>query len=212
MTRGSPRSVALSTAAVRPSRSSAGTCHAPHTTATVSCPSLSARRIARRMWASRRSSRADVTVPARAAIIASATASNAGAPSPRCSITSSHHRSGSASPAAAANSRKGSGGADISDEFVGRPLGEGDGHREVDGDGGALVRIRPGDRLPLGAEGGERREDRPAGLVGHVAEQGNGRDEAVVADPRQARFDVGRGLDQQDVRVDLVERPDHRPR
>ena len=91
--------------------SSAGTCHAPQTTATVAYPSLTAARIARRMCASRRCSPSDGTVPARTAAIASATASNATRPSPRCSTTSSHHRSASGSPAAAANAPKGSTGA-----------------------------------------------------------------------------------------------------
>ena len=58
-----------------------------------------------------RASDRSVTVPARTAAIASPTASNTVSPSPRCSTRSSHQRSASGSPAAAASAPSGSGGA-----------------------------------------------------------------------------------------------------
>jgi hypothetical protein len=74
-----------------------------------SCPSAIGRRSTCRMWASRCASRGDA---------GSASAAHrrhrlgdrleAGRPSPRCSMTSSHHRSGSGSPAAAASAANGS--------------------------------------------------------------------------------------------------------
>ncbi|MFT3853095.1 MAG: hypothetical protein QM733_10200 [Ilumatobacteraceae bacterium] len=94
-------------AVARPAR--AGTCHAPQTTAIRAKPSATAWRMHRRMCASRRSSATDGGgAPDRTAAIAAATASNAGGPSPRCSTTSSHQRSGSGSPAASASAASGS--------------------------------------------------------------------------------------------------------
>ena len=108
-TRGRPRSVWASVVADGSGSASAGTCHAPQTTAIRSCPSAIALRSTWRMCASRCASRrVDASRPPRTAVIAIATASNAGAPSPRCSITSSHHRSGSGSPAASASAASGS--------------------------------------------------------------------------------------------------------
>ena len=94
---------------------SAGTCHAPHTTAMRWCPARTAARMPCRIVASlRRSRRVGVqpspSAAARSAAIASATAANSSSASPpsRCSTTSSHQRSGSLCPAALASQPSGS--------------------------------------------------------------------------------------------------------
>ncbi len=86
---------------------SAGTCHAPHTTAMRWCPARTAARMPCRIVASlRRSRRVGVqpspSAAARSSAMASATAANSSSASPpsRCSTTSSHQRSGSSCPAA----------------------------------------------------------------------------------------------------------------
>lgn len=111
LTLGSPLSSARSAVAVV-FPASAGTCHAPHTTATRSC-SRAACRIRSRMWASRTASSGWPPSPyaSRSAPMASPSASKApsGSPSaPRCSTASSHHRSGSSKPAVCASTASGS--------------------------------------------------------------------------------------------------------
>ena len=106
---GMPRSSAASLAAGGSGSRSAGACHAPHTTATGPPVSFSAARTACRMCASRRRSRSGSSgAPSRSSPIASARASNGDPPSTRASIRSSHQRSGSSYPAAAASFPMGS--------------------------------------------------------------------------------------------------------
>ncbi len=100
----------------------------------------------------------------------------------------------------------------VGHQFVGPLCSERHGHRQVDRRDRPVVSVRPRDRLPLGAERGERCKDRSAGFVGHVAEQRDGRNQAGTADPSETRFDVGGRLDEQDVGTQLVERADDRPR
>ena len=95
------------------SRFSAGACHAPQTTATVSAPDAIASRIVRRIHASRygsSGSRGPSASP-RSSPIASATAAKMATPSSCCrpSTTCSHHRSPSSKPAASASRCSGSG-------------------------------------------------------------------------------------------------------
>ena len=71
---------------------------------------------------------------------------------------------------------------------------------------------RPAHRLPLRAELGERREHGALGLGDDVAEQGDRRHEAGVADPAQRAVGIGRRLDEHDVGLQLVERAHHRAR
>jgi hypothetical protein len=73
-------------------RLSAGTCQAPQTTAMFSYERRTSRSTVR-MYASRTRSSGSSGDDSRMAAIASPMASNAGIP--RCSTTSSHHRSGS---------------------------------------------------------------------------------------------------------------------
>ena len=165
------------------------------------------------MWASRRASNGGVVVPSRTAAIASPTASKTGSPSPRCSTRSSHQRSGSGSPAAAARSPSGSTGGPPVRRIAGAPSSPSasdDGQREVDRLDDGPVLERPAHRLPLRAELGERGEHGPLGLGDDVAEQGDRRHQAGVADPAQGGVGVGRRLDEHDVGRQGVERP-HAP-
>ena len=157
---------------------------------------------------------AGVAPSPRTAAIASATASNAGPPSPRCSTTSSHHRSGSGSPAASASARSGSAASSSTGIVVGqrRVAAERPAHRHVDRHRRDAVPERPADRLPLGAELGERPERGLRHVGRDVAEQRHRRHEPVVGDPAQQRLGVGRQLDEHRVGPDLVERREHRPR
>ncbi|CAM5654358.1 hypothetical protein SGRIM128S_09354 [Streptomyces griseomycini] len=113
LTLGSPFSRARSAATVA-FRRSAGTCQAPHTTATPSSNSRRAARTWSRMYASRTGSRSCPPLPyvSRSAVMASSSAVNGASaspsPTPRCSTTSSHHRSGSSYPAAPASTPSGS--------------------------------------------------------------------------------------------------------
>ncbi len=88
---------------------SAGTCHAPQTTAIRSWPAASAARIARRMAASRSAvSGSSSGISARTATMASVIASKTSPATRRDSTNRSHQRSPSASPAAVASSPIGS--------------------------------------------------------------------------------------------------------
>ncbi len=96
------------------------------------------------------------------------------------------------------------------DEFVViRRGGERHGERQVDRPHRHVVLVRPGDRLPLGAEHGERRERRPRRIGDDVPEQGDRRHEFGIADPLQRRFEVGRQLDEDHRRLHRIERLHH---
>ena len=127
---------------------------------------------ARRMCASRWASSCRASVPARTAAIASATASNTGSPSPRCSTRSSHHRSASGSPR-----RRGEGGERIgwrrraAPALVAAPPATTASGRSIARTVDAVLG-GPAHGLPLRAERGERREHRPLGLGDDVARAG----------------------------------------
>ena len=88
--------------------------------------------------------------------------------------------------------------------------GERDRERQVDRVDLDVVLVGPGDRLPFGAERGERCERSPARLGGNVGEQCDRRHEAGLAHPAQRSVDVGGCFDEDDVGPDFVERPQHR--
>ncbi len=77
--------------------------------------------------------------------------------------------------------------------------GEGDRQWEVDGVDLDVVVVGPADRLPFGAERGERGERCPSRLGGHVGQQRDRGHQARFTHPPQRGIDVGGGLDQHDV-------------
>ena len=106
---GLPRRIAASRLAGGSGQVSTGACQAPQTTATRVRPRLSARRMVWRMNASRRCSYAlGRRATRRSSAIASVSSGNGDEPSSRDSTRSSHHRSGSSYPPAAANAPSGS--------------------------------------------------------------------------------------------------------
>ena len=82
---------------------------------------------------------------------------------------------------------------------------------QVDGANFDASLVRPCDALPLGAERCKRCKDRPRRFSNDVAQQRNRWNEFAMADPRQRRLDIGRSLDEDDRRLNLSERGQHRP-
>ncbi len=85
-----------------------------------------------------------------------------------------------------------------------------EGEREVDRLDDHVVLEGPAHRLPLRAEAGERREDRPLGLGDDVAEERHRRHQLGVGDPAQGVVGVGRRLDEHDVGRQGIEGPHDR--
>ena len=90
-----------------------------------------------------------------------------------------------------------------------RSAGERDGQREVDGAQLDAAFRRPRCGLPLGAERRQRCEHGTFGLGHDVAEQGHRRDQPFVADPAQRLLGIDRRFDEDEVRLQVVERPPH---
>ncbi len=90
--------------------------------------------------------------------------------------------------------------------------GQRDREGQVDGAYGHLTSVRPRDRLPLRAEGRQRRECGAGRFGDDVAEQRHRRHEVDVADPAQRRLHVGGEFDEHDVGDEIVECAEDRSR
>ncbi len=88
--------------------------------------------------------------------------------------------------------------------------GERDRQRKVDGMHLDASLVGPADRLPLGAECGERREGCSPRRCWHIGEQRDWWHQAGLSHPTQCGVDVGGCFDEHDVGLQLVERPQHR--
>ena len=76
--------------------------------------------------------------------------------------------------------------------FADRGPGQRDGERQIHRPDRHFVSPGPNERLPLGAELGERQEHSALRLVDHVAEQGHRRHQLLVSHPVDGGFAVGR--------------------
>lgn len=171
----------------------------------------------------------------RSAVMASSSAVNGAsaspAPRPRCSITSSHQRSGSSCPAAAARAASGSrrtsagavpgrtgrslvGPAAVRIDVpvaVRRPPRQRVRGREVDEAGRDVVLEGPADGHPLRGELGQRPERRAARFVHGVGEERDRRPHVLVGGQWDQGVGLRRSLDQHDSRPGRLQRRPHRP-